>query len=255
MKTNKTELRWKKDDGRLIFGGCPVGRTGKEAGLLLRLNLLKDLALGKTLLSVGCGVAAELKVLKKKSIFTLGLDPERSFLCEGKIKGNADEFIQAIGERLPLRDGSFDLVLLFEVLEHVIKPEVTLKEICRVLKPNGTLFLTVPNRFYIFETHGIQICRTQIHNLLGIGIPFFSIAPQFLRRKFERARIFTEAKIIFLLRENSFEPFIIKYLMPPLDIIKQTSLTLATRKVFLALSNVPIIKMFGANIMVISKKK
>jgi SAM-dependent methyltransferase len=143
--------------------------------------------------------------------------------------------------------------MLFEVLEHVMKPEVVLREIGRVLEPDSILFLTVPNRFYIFETHGMQICQKQIGNLLGIGIPFFSMVPNFVRRKFERARIYTQAEVISLLMKYDFEPFLIEYLMPPLDIVKQTPFVAAIRKVFLSLSRIPIIRMIGANIMVMSK--
>ena len=253
MKSEKAELCWKRDDGNWIFGGAPVAHTGKEIGLLLRLNLLKNLQLGKVALSVGCAIAAELQPLKNSGFIAVGLDPERSFLLTGKARENADDFIQAIGESIPLRDDFFDLVLLFEVLEHVMNPEVVLKEISRVLKVDGILFLTVPNRFYPVETHGIQICRKQIDNLMGIGIPFFSLAPNFLRKRLERARIYSESGIISLLRKNRFEPFIIEYLMPSLDIIRKTPLTKAIIQVFLSLNKVPIIKKFGMSIMIVSK--
>lgn len=248
------ELRWKRDDGSWIFGGAPVGRTGKEFGILLRLNLLKKLNLRKSTLSVGCAIAAELQPLKKRGFITAGLDPERSFLLEGKAKDNADNFIQAIGEMIPLRDGCFDIVLLFEVLEHVIKPEAVLEEIRRVLKLNGILVLTVPNKLYPFETHGIHVFQKQIGNLLGIGIPFFSLAPNFLRRRIERARIYSEREVTSLLRKHYLEPFTVEYLMPTLDMVPQTSLTRAVRHVFLSLSKVPIIEKFGVSIMVASKK-
>lgn len=254
-ESEKVELRWKRENGSCIFGGVPVGRTGQEFGVLLRLNLLKNLKLGKMILSVGCAIAVELQFLKKRGFFAIGLDPEGGFLLEAKARDNADDLIQAIGERIPLRDGTFDLVLLFEVLEHVMKPDIVLDEINRVLKPNGTLFLTVPNRLYLFETHGIQICQKQIGNLLGIGIPFFSLAPNFLRRRLERARIYSEAGVVALLRKHCFEPFIVKYIIPPLDEVWQTPLAKATRQVFLHLNKVPIIEKFGANIIVVSKKR
>ena len=249
------ELCWKRDDGNCVFGGAPVALSGKEIGLMLRLRLLKNLKLGKMVLSVGCGTGAELRVLKKRGFITVGLDPERRFLLVGKTKNDVDNFIQAIGEGIPLRDDSFDLVVLFEVLEHVMKPEVVLKEISRVLKTNGILFLTVPNRFYPVETHGIQICQKQISNLMGIGIPFFSLAPNFLRRRLERARIYSDAQVVSLLRKNCFEPFIIEYLIPSLDRMQQTSLTRAIRQVLRSSSKIPLVKKLGPNIMVISKKR
>ena len=45
---------------------------------------------------------------------------------------------------IPVGDRSFDAVLCTEVLEHVPKPVETIKELARILKPGGTLILTVP---------------------------------------------------------------------------------------------------------------
>lgn len=45
---------------------------------------------------------------------------------------------------LPFSDGSFDSVLLDNVLEHIAKPGALLKEIRRVLKPGGNLVIGVP---------------------------------------------------------------------------------------------------------------
>jgi SAM-dependent methyltransferase len=45
---------------------------------------------------------------------------------------------------IPVEDGSFDLVLCTEVLEHVPDPVAVVREMCRVLRPGGTLLLTAP---------------------------------------------------------------------------------------------------------------
>ncbi len=46
--------------------------------------------------------------------------------------------------RLPFADESFDLVCLLDVLEHLENDGAALEEYARVLKPDGTLFLSVP---------------------------------------------------------------------------------------------------------------
>ncbi len=61
----------------------------------------------------------------------------------------------ARGEKLPYREGAFDLILSHEVLEHVDDDREALAEIVRVLRPGGRLVLFVPNRGYPFETHGV----------------------------------------------------------------------------------------------------
>jgi SAM-dependent methyltransferase len=49
------------------------------------------------------------------------------------------------GSGLPYGSGSFDLVIMVEVLEHVIDKERILGEVARVLRPGGAFFLTTPN--------------------------------------------------------------------------------------------------------------
>lgn len=47
-------------------------------------------------------------------------------------------------EAIPVADASFDVVLCTEVLEHVPRPEAALREIARIVKPGGRVFLTAP---------------------------------------------------------------------------------------------------------------
>lgn len=56
----------------------------------------------------------------------------------------------ADGKAIPFADGSFDTVLLLEVLEHVREPDQVLREIARVLKPAGTLLLSMP---FLYPLH------------------------------------------------------------------------------------------------------
>lgn len=54
------------------------------------------------------------------------------------------DYISNIWE-IPEKDGSFDAILCTEVLEHVPYPIETVKELRRLLKPQGTLILTTPS--------------------------------------------------------------------------------------------------------------
>lgn len=52
--------------------------------------------------------------------------------------------------KLPYENNSFDLIICSEVLEHLKDDKKALKELHRVLKPNGKLIITVPNLNFPF---------------------------------------------------------------------------------------------------------
>lgn len=49
------------------------------------------------------------------------------------------------GQRLPFEDGSFDACVSNYVMEHVEYPQIHLREVARVLRPNGVYCLRTPN--------------------------------------------------------------------------------------------------------------
>ena len=67
-------------------------------------------------------------------------------------------------EELPLADSSVDLIIMAHLLEHSENPAETLREIWRVLSPNGRLFIIVPNRSGLWARFE--------HTPFGTGRPF-----------------------------------------------------------------------------------
>jgi len=57
----------------------------------------------------------------------------------------------ADAEHLPFKDHTFDLVLLFDIVEHVRDCSFMLREARRVLRPGGKILLTTPNRWGMYE--------------------------------------------------------------------------------------------------------
>jgi SAM-dependent methyltransferase len=80
---------------------------------------------------------------------------------------------------IPVEDERFDLVLLTQVLEHVPEPQAVLQELCRVLRPGGTLWLSAP-LFYAEHEEPYDFYRyTQFgfrHQLEGAGFEVLEIA-------------------------------------------------------------------------------
>ncbi len=63
-------------------------------------------------------------------------------------------FSRAVCESLPFADGSFDLVVAFEVIEHLARWQDFLTEARRVLRPAGLLLVSTPNKAYYAEARG-----------------------------------------------------------------------------------------------------
>lgn len=54
-------------------------------------------------------------------------------------------FVQADAEHLPFADASFDVVVMTEVIEHLLRPELAVWELARVLRPGGVFVMTTNN--------------------------------------------------------------------------------------------------------------
>jgi SAM-dependent methyltransferase len=61
--------------------------------------------------------------------------------------------VNARGESLPFKEQLFDAACLFDVLEHVQSPEKVLNELFRVLKPGGSVMVTVINKYAFRDPH------------------------------------------------------------------------------------------------------
>lgn len=90
-------------------------------------------------LDFGCG-EKPYKALFRNARSYVGVDLEVSGHDHAQSK--VDFFYD--GRTLPFRDGRFDAVVSFEVLEHVFNVDEVLGEIRRVLKPGGQLLITIP---------------------------------------------------------------------------------------------------------------
>jgi SAM-dependent methyltransferase len=100
---------------------------------------------GKDVLDAGCGVGYGTRMLGEGAPRRLvGVDIATEALERAAVDGA--ELIQADVHDLPLDSDSFDLVVCFEVIEHVYGHEQVLDELRRVLRPGGTLLISSPNR-------------------------------------------------------------------------------------------------------------
>jgi SAM-dependent methyltransferase len=93
------------------------------------------------LLDVGCG-KGELMVPASKTYECVGLEP--SPIAADYVRELGFEVIQATFEDAEVEPGSFDVVTLDSVIEHVRSPVAVLKKINRILAPGGVVVMKTP---------------------------------------------------------------------------------------------------------------
>src|SRR5712664_294024 len=129
------------------WGASPVRpRPWYMNGLKLRY-LLADLSqIHGRVLDVGCGAGSVAKAVKRErpDLEVVGCDVSRSALAVAEASPEGVNFRAGEAEKLPFADGEFDFVWIFDVLEHVEKPEQVLREVARVLKPGGGFHIVLP---------------------------------------------------------------------------------------------------------------
>lgn len=117
-----------------------VGRR-RIIGSLLERRLGDGRSGNRRILDVGCGTGANLAELGRfGKVEGVDSEPEAVRLC----RRAGWEVQHVAGESLPFEDGSFDLVTLLDVIEHVDDDENLLREAGRLLTPGGLVLVTVP---------------------------------------------------------------------------------------------------------------
>ncbi len=113
-----------------------------------------------TALDIGCGRGHMLKKLKKNNWECYGTEISET-LSQSLIRDGLKIFNSIDIKSCDFPSNHFDVVTLFHVFEHLQNPVDTLKEIGRILKPGGLLFIEIPN----FSSWQAQIKRGQWQHL------------------------------------------------------------------------------------------
>ena len=106
------------------------------------------------ILEIGSGQGALLHALRTRGIEAVGVETSPDRVAEARSRFGTLPIEQTSGITLPFPDGAFDLVLSFDVFEHIPDSDAHLAEVRRVLKPSGWYLLQTPSKWSntIFET-------------------------------------------------------------------------------------------------------
>lgn len=113
----------------------------KGIALKNKLNLINNCSSIKgNLLDIGAGTGDFLLTAKQNGWNTIGVEPSEK--AKGIAIGKGIQFSDSTEE---LESNSFDVITMWHVLEHVPNLEIQIKELKRLVKPNGTIIIAVPN--------------------------------------------------------------------------------------------------------------
>lgn len=101
------------------------------------------------ILEIGCGAGGMLGPLSRYGVVH-GLDIAHDYVQYCRSRG-FDRVLTGSGYELPFADKTFDLVALFDTIEHIPDDRRVLEEVHRVLVPGGLAFCTVPAYQFLFS--------------------------------------------------------------------------------------------------------
>jgi SAM-dependent methyltransferase len=170
---------------------------------------------GERLLDIGCGDGAFTLILGKEFREVHGIDVQDNYLARFRdaVTGDSRFVVSNMSaSAMTFPDNHFDTIVTIETLEHVPDLPGAAREICRVLKPGGELLITVPNRWFPFENHGMQIGSRQIGGRIFL-LPYLP----WLHRRWSLARVFTVRDLDSLFVKNGLTRTVVDYAWPTFE--------------------------------------
>lgn len=237
------------------------GDTATPRNLAKRLERIRQrVPDGARILDAGCGAGEYVVALSRIGYDAHGVEYLAEKVAQWEAAHPGDGRVQR-GDlvTLPFEDGSFDAVLLNEVLEHVPDERATLAELRRVLRPGGILLLFSPNRRWPFETHGVDArdgSGRRIPPRLTFGLPWL---PLWLTLRLVRpwARNYWPGDLARLVRNAGFRVSTHEYVWQTLENISGTqgpvlhTLAPVLRGAFRIAEHTPLLRTFGTSQLVV----
>lgn len=165
----------------------PEVHGGVELEHLHRYLFASQLLSGKQVLDIASGEGYGSAMLARTAAHVTGVDISAEAILQATEKYKADNLEFRLGScaSIPLADSSIDVVVSFETIEHHDEHEAMMLEIKRVLKPDGVLVISSPDKLeysdkpaYDNEYHIKELYRDEFEALLDVHFKRHSIFGQ-----------------------------------------------------------------------------
>jgi SAM-dependent methyltransferase len=142
---------------RGVGAGEPPGprQFGNLEANLRFIDMTGVMTPGAEVLEIGSGTGVLLRALLDRGHRIRGVELRQEFIDEAQGWSPAKLPIERVeGTALPFADASFDVVMSFDVFEHIPDSDAHLREVARVLRPGGSYLVQTPNKWtnMVFET-------------------------------------------------------------------------------------------------------
>jgi 2-polyprenyl-3-methyl-5-hydroxy-6-metoxy-1,4-benzoquinol methylase len=170
-----------------------------------------------TCIEVGCGNGATITRVANRFSRCVGIDIydySREFTAQKEKHAayNCDFRQFDLEKQVP--EEKYDRLISFEVIEH-LRSENSVNSYYQLLNDGGMAAISVPNKWWIFETHGAKLPLLPWNR-----VPFFSWLPREMHERYANARIYTVDRITELLRRSGFTIIDHCYITAPMDVLK-----------------------------------
>ena len=142
-------------------------RSARNNTVVEKLDKIKKIK-GQKILEIGFGYGSLLKLLYSKGANVVGTEVDSNSYKIAKHllpKTKKIKLIQVKGETLPFKNADFDMVILFDVIEHVTNPLKMIQECKRILKKNGVIYAEFTPYYSVVGHHLYDYSKLPIHYL------------------------------------------------------------------------------------------
>jgi len=152
-------------------------------------RMVASMVAGREVLDAGVGEGYGAAMLAKSAASVVGIDIEPDVIEHAAAAYPSVRFQTGDLLALPFPDASFDAVVSLQVIEHLQRPREFVSECARVLRPNGVLVLSTPNRLTFSPTgirnpfHTVEFAPPELRSVLVGKLVVERMAGTFHARK------------------------------------------------------------------------